>query len=188
MAPLALSGDGDTAAPVSESPIIRVWDPLVRVFHWSLVASFTTAYLVEDPPFIHENAGYIALGLLAFRIVWGFFGSTHARFKDFVKSPAVVKAYLRSVLEDRSERHLGHNPAGGAMILMLILSVGLTAGSGWLSVTDRFWGVNWLEDVHEFSAHLSVILIFIHVSGVVLASWTHRENLVRAMITGNKRP
>lgn len=165
---------------------VRVWDPLVRLFHWSLVAAFATAFLSEEGERLHEVAGYVVLGLLAFRLVWGLIGPAHARFKDFVPSPARLWAYLRSLVRGRPERYLGHNPAGAVMILCLLGTVFIAAGSGWLMTTDRFWGTKWVEELHEVSAWLALALVGVHVAGVVVSSLLHRENLVRAMITGRK--
>lgn len=172
----------------SAGPWIRVWDPLVRAFHWSLVASVATAWLVEDPAGVHETAGYVALGLVAFRVVWGVVGTRHARFADFVVGPRTVLDYLRRLAAGAAPRYLGHNPAGGAMIVLLLTAVAVTAGSGWLSTTERFWGVDWLEDTHETAANMLIGLVAFHIAGVVVSSLLHRENLVRAMVTGRKRP
>lgn len=165
---------------------VRVWDPLVRLFHWSLVAAFATAFLSEEGERLHEVAGYVVLGLIAFRLVWGLIGSDHARFKDFVPTPARLWAYLRSLVRGRPERYLGHNPAGAVMILCLLGTVFIAAGSGWLMTTDRFWGTKWVEELHEASAWLALALVGVHVAGVLVSSLLHRENLVRAMITGRK--
>lgn len=165
---------------------VRVWDPLVRLFHWSLVAAFATAFLSEEGERLHEVAGYVVLGLIAFRMVWGLIGSDHARFKDFVPTPARLWAYLRSLVRGRPERYLGHNPAGAVMILCLLGTVFIAAGSGWLMTTDRFWGTKWVEELHEASAWLALALVGVHVAGVLVSSLLHRENLVRAMITGRK--
>ncbi len=165
---------------------VRVWDPLVRLFHWSLVAAFATAFLSEEGERLHEVAGYVVLGLIAFRLVWGLIGSDHARFKDFVPSPARLWAYLRSLVRGRPDRYLGHNPAGAVMILCLLGTVFIAAGSGWLMTTDRFWGTKWVEELHEASAWLALALVGVHVAGVLVSSLLHRENLVRAMITGRK--
>jgi cytochrome b len=166
---------------------VKVWDPLVRVFHWSLVTAMATAWIAEDTAWLHENAGYVALGLVLFRIFWGIVGPKHARFGDFVKRPAEVKAYLRDLSTGRASRYLGHNPVGGVMIVLLLTSVLVTAGSGALSVTDAFWGTEWLEELHEGAANVTLFLVFVHVSGVVVSSLLHRENLVRAMVTGRKK-
>ncbi len=105
---------------------IAVWDPLVRVFHWSLVTAFAVAYVVGDEALaVHVWAGYAVTGLIAFRIVWGFIGPRHARFSDFVFGPSAVFGYLRDLVAFRAKRYLGHSPAGGAMVLALLL--GLTA-------------------------------------------------------------
>ena len=101
---------------------IKVWDPLVRVFHWSLAAGFFTAYLTADEwRKLHVYAGYLIAGLVAFRVVWGLVGSRHARFTDFVAGPKAVGRYLLQLLQGRSPRYLGHNPAGGAMVVALLV-------------------------------------------------------------------
>ena len=175
------------AGASSAAAAVRVWDPLVRLFHWSLVTSFAVAWLSEEGESLHDGAGYVVLALVAVRVVWGFVGSRHARFRDFVPTPAALLAYLRRMLAARAERHLGHNPAGGAMIVALLAMLVLTAGSGWLMTTDRFWGVGWVEELHEIAAWLTLVMVAAHVAGVVFSSFAHRENLVRAMITGRKR-
>ena len=112
---------------------IKVWDPLVRVFHWSLVASFTVAFASgEDFLTLHSWAGYIIFGLLSIRIIWGLIGPRHARFSDFVFRPATIKQFLKDTLHFRARRYLGHNPAGGAMVILLLLSLLLTGLTGLL--------------------------------------------------------
>jgi cytochrome b len=198
--------------------MIRVWDPLVRVFHWSLVAAFAVAWLTgEDSQGLHEWAGYAAVALIAVRIIWGFVGSKYARFSQFVRGPGSVLAYLRDMLRNREARYIGHNPAGAAMILAILLTMSGTAFSGWLLVDparramfpdlpqimapafadetgEAYEGADSgngaessLEEIHETLANLMLLLIALHVGGVVLASVRHRENLARAMITGAKR-
>ena len=168
---------------------IRVWDPLVRLFHWSLVSSYLIAWLTADEwDQAHELAGYVVLGLLGFRIIWGLVGTRHARFSDFVRPPRVVLGYLRDMMRGRARRYIGHNPAGGAMIVALILAVGATSITGWMMTLDRFWGYEWVEELHEAAANLSLLLVGGHILGVVVSSWAHGENLVKAMITGRKRP
>lgn len=181
---------GGTAAPagrVERPAVVPVWDPLVRLFHWSLVAAFATAWLSEPGESLHNAAGYAALGLVAFRLLWGVVGTRHARFRAFVPSPGELLAYLRRLARGNAPRYLGHNPAGGAMIVALLAMVALSAGSGWLSITDRFWGVEWVEELHEAAANLTLGLVGFHVAGVLVSSLVHGENLVRAMITGTKR-
>lgn len=167
---------------------VKVWDPFVRVFHWSLVALFIAAYATGDElEKVHIVVGYTIAALLALRIVWGVVGSRHARFTDFIRSPRTVLAYLRDISLMRAPRHLGHNPAGGAMIVALILALAGTCTTGYLMTTDGLWGAKWVEEVHEVFAHLTVVLVILHVIGVVAASILHRENLVKAMFTGRKR-
>jgi len=181
--------------------MVRVWDPLVRIFHWSLVSAFFIAYFTEDDLLdLHVYAGYLIGGLLVFRLIWGFMGSRHARFTDFVKHPREVWAYLKSIIGQHPRRYLGHNPAGGAMVIALLLSLVMVTVSGIalygadesagplaasLSGMSEFW-VNTLEDVHEFFANFTLALVFFHVSGVLIASFQHKENLVKSMVDGRK--
>jgi cytochrome b len=167
---------------------LRVWDPLVRIFHWSLVASFAvawfTAYCSED---IHDRAGYLAAALVAARLLWGALGPPYARFAQFVRGPATVARYLRAMLGRREARYIGHNPAGGAMVLVLLAAMAATALTGWMMTTDAYFGVDWVQRLHGLIAHGLLLLVVVHVGGVVLACVRHRENLVAAMITGRKR-
>ena len=168
---------------------VAVWDPLVRLFHWSLVASFAVAWFsAAQSDDVHMWAGYVAACLVAIRLLWGLAGTRHARFSDFVRSPAAVMAYLRDIVRGREARYIGHNPAGGAMILVLLAAMALTAFTGWLENTDSYYGVAWVQDSHSYAAHAMLVLVALHVGGVILASLRHRENLVRAMVTGRKRP
>ncbi len=166
---------------------VKVWDPLVRVFHWSLVLCFAVAWASadewQDP---HEIAGYTAATLIAFRLIWGLFGPRYARFRQFVRDPQVVAGYLSDMLKGREARYLGHNPAGGIMVVALLLGMGLLTLTGWL-YTDLLWGEEWVEESHELLANLMLMLAGLHVAGVVLASVRHRESLVKSMITGRKR-
>lgn len=227
---------------------IKVWDRFVRIFHWSLVVLFTLAYLTgDDAGTVHVWSGYAIVALIASRIVWGFIGSKHARFSDFVRAPSAVFHYLKGLVTGKAARTLGHNPAGGWMVLLLLLSILATAGSGivvlglegkgpmaghiasdgWIVAVGTTFGGDednganerndaqgdendehrssagsgmaaasdqpfesaedaW-EEVHEFLANLTVLLVILHVAGVILSSIAHRENLVRAMITGMKQ-
>lgn len=185
--------------PVHE---VRVWDPLIRVFHWSLAGAFFVAFLTEDESQnLHVWAGYTVFGLLAFRLVWGLLGSRYARFSSFVTPPRQALAYLLQALTLKAPRHLGHNPAGGAMIVLLLASLLVTTVSGlalygadaWqgplaglLHNVDDAW-IEVFEETHEVFANLTLALVLVHVLGVVWESLLHRENLVRAMITGRKR-
>lgn len=166
---------------------IRVWDPLVRVFHWSLVGAMAYEFLFEPGTFTHNAVGYAVLGLIAIRILWGLIGTRHARFRDFVTSPAATFNYVVQIVMGHPRRYIGHNPAGAMMVLVLMLAVTATAASGWAMTTDALWGSEWIEELHEVLAYGTLVLIALHVLGVIAASWQHGENLVKAMVTGRKR-
>jgi cytochrome b len=167
---------------------IRVWDPFVRVFHWSLVLSFGVAWLsaksFED---VHYWAGYAAAALVLLRLLWGVVGTPYARFSQFVRSPLAVVAYLKAIATGSEARYIGHNPAGGAMVIALILAMAATAFTGWLLTTDAWWGDTPLQKLHDHIAHGLLLLVLAHLAGVVFASFRHRENLVAAMVSGEKR-
>ena len=167
---------------------IPVWDPFVRVFHWSLVLCIGIAWLrSDDAQTLHTVVGYMAGSLVLFRVIWGLVGSKYARFSQFVRSPRIVIRYLKSIVSHREVRYLGHNPAGGAMIITLILAVSVTCISGWMLTTDAFWGVLWVQKVHGFAAKSILLMVLFHVIGVLVASIRHRENLALAMLSGHKR-
>jgi cytochrome b len=168
--------------------MIKVWDLLVRIFHWSLVASFAIAWVsAESLDALHEWAGYAAGALICMRLVWGVIGTRYARFTNFVKGPTAVMAYAKAMIVGAEPRFIGHNPAGGAMILALLFSVAITTWTGWLQTFPETVQQSWAEGAHEFAANLTLFLVVLHIAGVVVASWRHRENLARAMFTGKKR-
>lgn len=181
---------------------VQVWDPVVRLFHWSLATSVLVAFLTEDEWLdLHVAAGYTVLALIGVRLVWGLIGTPYARWSNFVRGPRATLAYLADVHRGRAARYLGHNPAGAAMILALLLGLTVTVLSG-LAVLGAaelsgplapyLQGLSpqqahQLEELHEVAANLTMLLVPLHLLGVALASWQHRENLVRAMIDGTKR-
>lgn len=166
----------------------QVWDPVVRVGHWLLVGTVLAAWLTRHAPGKwHEWLGYGSLAIVAIRIVWGFVGPMRARFADFVRSPRATLRYAREMAAAREPRHLGHNPLGGWMVVALLTTVSLVGFTGWLYTTDRFWGVEWVEGLHDGLSNVLWALVFLHVGGVLLASYRHRENLAGAMIHGRKR-
>jgi cytochrome b len=167
---------------------VKVWGLFIRAFHWSLVALFVVAYVTGDEiERVHIAAGYAIAGLIVLRLAWGVIGPRHARFSTFVRTPREACAYLRDAVLHKAPRYLGHNPAGGAMILALLAILVGTCITGYMMTIDAFWGAKWLEHTHEVLANLTVVLIVLHVFGVLFASFEHRENLVKAMITGRKR-
>jgi len=186
---------------MSQETTEYVWDPLVRIFHWALVFSFIIAWLTGDDWLApHQFAGYTIAGLVLLRIAWGFIGPRHARFTDFVRPPREVMAYLTDVALFRARRYIGHNPAGGLMVVAMLACLLLTVGSGILALGTEeslgpaaglsSWvgetGAEIVEETHELLANLTLLLVFAHVAGVLLACLQHRENLVRAMVTGHK--
>ncbi len=166
---------------------IRVWDPIVRVCHWVLASATAIAWFSVGSGRLHDTAGYVVLGLVLFRLIWGVVGSRHARFSDFVPTGRRLVSYLGALAQRRPPRYLGHNPAGGVMIVTLLAVLAATAVSGWMMTTEAYWGVVWVEDLHALLANLLLVLIVGHLVGVLVSSLTHRENLVAAMITGRKR-
>jgi cytochrome b len=166
---------------------IMVWDAPTRVFHWLLVLSFAGAYLTAESErwaLAHITLGYTMGGLVAFRVVWGVLGTRYARFSSFVRGPSTVIHYVRGLLRGKPEHFVGHNPAGAvAIVLLLVTSVAIVA-TGW--AVYRELGGNLLGELHEAAANAMLAVVGIHVAGVVVASWLHRENLVRSMVVGTK--
>ena len=202
---------------------VKVWDVLVRIFHWSLVVAFVIAYLTaeEENP-LHIYSGYAVLGLITFRVFWGFVGTRHARFTDFIYSPMEVVRYLKSLPGGNPKHYLGHNPAGGYMVIALLICLFVVTFSGlkiyaieegrgplalenqppvlidsayadqedykysengkYTKDEEEFW-----EEVHEVSTNITLVLILLHIAGVFISCRVHKENLVKAMITGRKK-
>jgi len=168
--------------------MIPVWDAAVRILHWMLVLTVVSAWLTRHSPGRwHEWLGYATLAIVGARIIWGFVSSRHARFADFVRPAAVTAAYARDVVARREARYIGHNPLGGWMVLALLTMVVLVGASGWLYTTDRFWGVAWVEELHDTLSNALFLFVFLHILGVVYTSIRHRENLPGAMLHGRKR-
>ena len=168
--------------------MVRVWDLRVRVGHWLLVTCIVVAWFTRHGGGrVHEWAGYGALIVIGLRLLWGVTGPRYARFVQFVRGPAATLRYGMQVARGHAPRHIGHNPLGGWMIAALLATGLLTAASGWLYATDRFWGVAWVEGTHAALTYLLLALAAIHVTGVIVESLRHRENLVAAMVHGNKR-
>jgi len=167
---------------------ILVWDLPTRVFHWLLALSFAGAYVTAESErwrLVHVTLGYTLGGLLAFRLLWGLVGTRHARFASFVRGPAAVLRYLRSIASGRPEHHTGHNPAGALAIVALLALGAALVLTGWSTYNDI--GGEWLEELHEGVANLMLAVVGLHVGAVLLSSALHRENLVRAMLTGRKQ-
>ena len=170
-----------------EPPRVRVWDPFVRVFHWAVVATFVVAYFSHGGYLaVHRISGYVLAALVLLRVLWGFLGPPHARFADFVTGPGLA-TYLGLLVRGREPRHLGHNPAGGAMIVVLLVLLAALSVTGLVLDTPQFRDDRDFKQVHDILTDVAVGCIVLHLVGVAYASWRHRENLVAAMITGRKR-
>ena len=202
---------------------IRVWDPLVRIFHWGLVLAFTVAYLSGDEEnSLHIYSGYVVLGLIGFRVLWGLVGTRYARFSNFVYSPGTVIQHLKDLVVKKPKYNIGHNPAGGAMVVAMLLCLFVVSVSGLkvyaieeglgplagefpvLTVISPAYadsdsdddgdrehgedeeGEEFWEEIHEASSNLMLLLIFLHITGVIVSGRLHNENLVKAMFTGKK--
>ncbi len=164
-----------------------IWDLPTRVFHWALAGSFLGAYLLAEEDGsrnLHVMFGYTVAGLLVFRLLWGFVGSTHARFRDFAYGPGAAAAYLRDLARGRAPDYDGHNPAGSWAIYALLALAATTALTGWLHYNG--FGGETFEEIHEVLANAWLVMVAVHVAGVVLASLAHRRNLVATMITGRR--
>lgn len=166
---------------------VRVWDPVVRIFHWTVVTGCAVNMVLDDGKLVHRWVGYAVALALAIRLVWGIIGTRHARFTDFVPGWAELKAYIADAIRFREPRHLGHNPLGAVMILALMAALAGVSMTGWMMTLDQFWGSHFLEEVHESFANGILLLAAVHVLGVLYGSLRHGENLIRAMVTGLKR-
>ncbi len=174
------------------APTLRIWSLAQRLLHWTLACSVIAAFAThEGGGQWHEWTGYGALACAALRLVIGFarwpWAGVYARFATFVQGPAATLAYAHALLKGKESRTLGHNPLGAWMVVTLLGTTVLASLSGWLYTTDRFWGMEWVERLHSFWGYAFIPLVALHLGGVALTSWRHRENLVKSMLTGDKR-
>lgn len=169
---------------------ILIWDIPTRVFHWLLAVSFIGAYLTaETEKFrnLHLALGYTMLGLIAFRLIWGFAGSRYARFSSFRYGLGEVKTYLQSLMTS-PKHYLGHNPAG-AMAIFALMSLAVLTPLVGIALYFEIGGYGleelW-EESHELLGNAMLLVVLGHLAGVVVSSVLHRENLVRSMVNGHK--
>lgn len=164
-----------------------VWDPFVRIFHWTLVLAFAANALLTDPESnLHEWVGYIALGLVGLRLIWGVIGARHARFSDFIPTPAAIMRQLQDMATGRHRIHLGHTPLGALMIFNLLATLLAIGATGYLMTTNAFWGVKWVKEMHEVFVVWAEISVVAHVGAVIFESMRTGVNLPRAMVSGVK--
>lgn len=166
---------------------ITVWDLFIRIFHWSVATLFLLDFWVleeGDPP--HEWAGYVIGFLLIARLIWGFIGSPNARFATFFPTPARLRHHLSELRAGKIDLSEGHNPLGGAMILLLLALLAAIVMTGWMLTWDAFWGEGWLEDLHEILADITMGAVVIHISAVVIMGWRYNIPLIKTMLTGKR--
>lgn len=161
---------------------VKVWDLALRLFHWTLVVAIAVAFLSSEEDSVlndwHVLSGWVATVLIMFRLVWGFIGGEHSRFSDFIR-PSRIPHHMASLARGQREPTLGHNPLGAVAVVVLLA---LTAITVW---TGAFGGEP-AEELHEVIAWLLLAMVALHVVAVIVMSVLERENLVRAMITGDK--
>ncbi|GAB4387666.1 cytochrome b/b6 domain-containing protein [Albidovulum sp.] len=166
---------------------IAVWDPLVRLVHWTLaIAILTNGLLLDTESEAHEWVGYLALTLVGLRLFWGLIGTGHARFAAFPPLPGRALGHLRGLLSGDRRVHLSHNPLGALMVYNLWLSVIGMGVTGYMMTTVAFFGVDWVKELHEALFNWILVSVALHVAGVVFDSRRTGVNLVRAMLTGRK--
>jgi cytochrome b len=164
-----------------------VWSLGVRLLHWTLALSMIGSFVThENGGALHENIGYVALAAASLRVLMGFWGSGYWRFSQFLRSITDTFAYAKDVIKHRELRYLGHNPLGGWMVVALLADAMATGFTGWLFTTDRFWGVEWVEELHGALGDALLPLLFLHIAGAVFTSYRHRENLIGSMLHGRK--
>ena len=166
---------------------IKVWDPVVRVFHWSLVVAFAAnALLIEDDSKLHIWVGYAIVVLVLIRILWGFVGTRYARFSSFPPSLSGATEQLTEIATGRHRVRPGHTPLGALMIYNLLFSMLAIGVTGYLMTTNMFWGTEWTEELHEAFVAWAEISVVLHILAVIVESRRTKVNLPRAMVTGYK--
>jgi len=168
---------------------ILVWDFPVRVFHWLLVISFVGAWFTaesEAQQMIHYAFGYSACALILFRIVWGLVGTRYARFSQFIKGPTETMQHIKALISGkRQSDEIGHNPAGALVMMSLMILILLIGLTGYWSVKE-FMG-DLMSGAHEAISNMALVFVAIHIAAAFVMSFIQKENLVKAMFTGNKQ-
>jgi len=167
---------------------IMVWDPLVRLIHWSLaIAIILNGVIVDEESSLHEWMGYFAVGLIGIRLIWGLIGSSHAKFSAFPPNPVAAIRHLVALSRGDKTVHLSHNPIGALMVYNIWLTVLLLGITGYMMGTISFFGVDWVEEAHEMAFNWLVCSIILHIGGVLFDTWRTGVPIVSAMINGRKR-
>ena len=165
---------------------VLIWDRFIRLFHWSVVAVFFLNRFITDDD-LHDYLGYFLLCLLVVRVVWGFYGSPHARFASFFPTPSAIKRHIQQIKTKSVGPEEGHNPLGGLMILLLLFLLFSVSITGWMISLDQFWGIEWVEQVHQTLSNIILAAVFFHVAAVLVMSKLTRSNLIKTMITGIRK-
>ena len=166
---------------------IAVWDPLVRLIHWTLAPTILlNSTILEEESTAHEWIGYTALGLVALRLVWALVGTKNARFSAFPPNPMRAIRYAGAVMSGDRTVHLSHNPLGSLMVYNIWLTVIALGVTGYMMTTIRYFGVDWVEAAHEIAFTWLMISVALHLAGVVFDTRRSGINLVRAMVNGRK--
>jgi cytochrome b len=166
---------------------IKVWDPFVRIFHWTLVCLFAgNALIINHHSKVHRWVGYVIVGLVLFRGIWGFLGTRYARFDSFRPSVSGAIEQARGMLRKGGPVHVGHTPLGAWMIYNLLLSMLVIGVSGYVIRLDAFWGLEWPERLHALAVTWAEISVAVHVSAVIWESRRSRVNLPLSMVNGYK--
>lgn len=168
---------------------LRLWDPVVRVFHLSIAGVFVANYFFNEAgDDWHTWLGYYAAAWLLVRVVWGFIGPRSARWTDFWPTPKRLAGQVRALLARRPEHRLGHSPLGALVMILMLLAMSILALSGWaMEEVDALWGADWPLLVHESSANVLLGLVAIHVTAALVESVLVRDNLPLSMLTGRRR-
>lgn len=166
---------------------VMVWDPLVRLIHWGLaLCILLNATVIDDDAAAHSWIGYLAVALVITRLAWGVVGSRYARLADFPPNPFAAMRHAAAMLRGDKTVHLTHNPIGALMVYNLWITVLVLGLTGYMMGTVAYYGVEWVEEVHEAAFNWLIVSIVLHVGGVVLDTWRSGVPLVRSMISGRK--
>ncbi|WP_075292092.1 cytochrome b/b6 domain-containing protein [Pararhizobium arenae] len=186
MSRMSHRGEGAISSP-GRRGFIRVWDPIVRLFHWTVVtACILNLFILEEGRYWHRVTGYGVAGVLILRFVWGVIGTRYARFSEFFPTPRKLFRQITDIRQGHHPRFIGHNPLASVMMLTLMLLLAATCTTGWMTTLDAFWGEKWLEEIHGLLANGIMVFAFIHAGAALLESYRQRENLVWSMVTGRK--
>lgn len=167
---------------------LMVWDPLVRLIHWSLALTILlNGVFVDEESSLHGWIGYAAVCLVVVRLVWGFIGPRHARFSAFPPNPVSAYKQLTALFKDDRTVHWSHNPLGALMVYNIWLTVLFLGATGHMMGTIQFFGVEWVEEAHEIAFVWLLVSIMLHVIGVIFDTWRTGVHLIRSMIDGRKR-